>query len=293
MDPRREGEFLGESSAIQKWARKVLVSAVIAELNLASGHFAGFAAWRDLRAAKAELSGTFRLLVVSDGTSEAKLRRGERMPRPQMCSALVLSCFLVGDVFSGGYQSTVASISPEQAFLQRLVSAAEERPNHSVRYDPAYVRIPYPGGDVPANTGVCSDEIIRIYRAVGIDLQKEVHEDMEANFWKYPNHLRWRTLHTDTNIDHRRVPNLMVFFGRKGETLRISTLAIDYAPGDLITWDLGGGVPHIGMVVAKKSGQSNHYLIVHNIGQGPKMEDVLFQWKITGHYRYFGPQFAH
>jgi uncharacterized protein YijF (DUF1287 family) len=223
-----------------------------------------------------------------------KLTPGERMPRPQfLTAACVLSYFLVGDVFLSRCQSTVVSMSSEQAFLQRLASTAEDRPNHSVRYDPAYVRIPYPGGDVPASTGVCTDEIIRIYRALGIDLQKEVHEDMEANFWKYPNHSRWQTLHTDTNIDHRRVPNLMVFFGRKGETLRISTLAVDYGPGDLITWDLGGGVPHIGMVVAKKSPQSDHYLIVHNIGQGPKMEDVLFQWTITGHYRYFGPQLRH
>ena len=145
------------------------------------------------------------------------------MPRPQfLTAACVLSYFLVGDVFLSRCQSTVVSMSSEQAFLQRLASTAEDRPNHSVRYDPAYVRIPYPGGDVPASTGVCTDEIIRIYRALGIDLQKEVHEDMEANFWKYPNHSRWQTLHTDTNIDHRRVPNLMVFFGRKGETLRIS-----------------------------------------------------------------------
>ena len=155
------------------------------------------------------------------------------------------------------------------------------------------MRIPYPNGDVPPDTGVCTDEIIRIYRAVGVDLQKEVHEDMQANFWTYPNHLRWQLFHTDTNIDHRRVPNLMVFFGRKGEKLAITTNAADYAPGDLVTWDLGGNVPHIGMVVDRKSAGSDRYMIVHNIGAGPKMEDVLFHWKITGHYRYFGPALSH
>jgi uncharacterized protein len=184
------------------------------------------------------------------------------------------------------------SISLHRAFLQSLTAAALERTHHIVRYNPAYVRISYPGGDVPADTGVCTDEIIRIYRAVGIDLQKEVHEDMTADFWAYPNHVRWLLFHTDTNIDHRRVPNLMVFFARKGEVLPISTQAADYTPGDLVTWDLGGGLPHIGILVEKQS-SSGHYFVVHNIGQGPKMEDVLFNWKITGHYRYIGPQPPH
>jgi uncharacterized protein YijF (DUF1287 family) len=190
-------------------------------------------------------------------------------------------------------QTPPAASSPHLAFTHRLVAAAIERTSHFVRYNPAYVHIPYPGGDVPANSGVCTDEIIRIYRAVGIDLQKEVHEDMQANFWSYPHHLRWRLSHTDTNIDHRRVPNLMVFFGRKGETLPASANLADYSPGDLVTWNLGGNVPHVGMVVDKKSPLTGRYLIVHNIGQGPKMEDVLFQWKITGHYRYFGPDLSH
>ena len=179
------------------------------------------------------------------------------------------------------------------AFTQKLVAAAIERTHHAVRYDPAYVRIPYPHGDVPADTGVCTDEIIRIYRAVGVDLQKEVHEDMQANFASYANHFRWGLFHTDTNIDHRRVPNLMVFFSRKGERLETTTSRDGYLPGDLVTWDLGGNVPHIGMVVDRKSASSGNYLVVHNIGQGPKMEDALFAWKITGHYRYFGPPCAH
>src|SRR5262249_20763009 len=153
---------------------------------------------------------------------------------------------------------------------------AIERTHHTVRYDPAYVKIAYPNGDVPADTGVCTDEIIRSYRAVGVDLQKEVHEDMAANFAAYPRKWRWQLWGTDTNIDHRRVPNLMVFFSRKGEVLTTSTRAEDYSPGDLVTWDLGGNVPHIGIVVDAKSPQSGRYMIVHNIGQGPKMEDVLF-----------------
>ena len=177
-----------------------------------------------------------------------------------------------------------------QEFTKRLVAAAVERTHHSVRYVSAYVRIPYPGGDVPADTGVCTDEIIRSYRAVGVDLQKEVHEDMVENFAAYPNKRRWLLSHPDSNIDHRRVPNLMVFFTRKGESLPITSRAEDYAPGDLVTWDLGGAVPHIGIVVDQKSSSSGRYQVVHNIGEGPKLEDVLFNWKITGHYRYFGPK---
>jgi uncharacterized protein YijF (DUF1287 family) len=170
---------------------------------------------------------------------------------------------------------------------RKLVEAALERTNHTVRYDPKYVRISYPGGDVPADTGVCTDEIIRIYRAAGIDLQKEVHEDMAAHFDLYPR--KWWQVHRqpDTNIDHRRVPNLMVFFARKGQILPKSSNPADYAPGDLVTWDLGGGIDHIGMVVDRR-GPSGRYMVVHNIGRGPQMEDVLFDWRITGHYRYYG-----
>ena len=175
-----------------------------------------------------------------------------------------------------------------QEFTKRLVAAAIERTHHSVRYVSAYVRIRYPGGDVPADTGVCTDEIIRAYRAVRVDLQKEVHEDMVPNFGAYPNKRRWLLDHPDPNIDHRRVPNLMVFFQRKGESLPITAKAEDYAPGDLVTWDLGRGMPHIGIVVNQRSGWSGRYMVVHNIGEGPKMEDVLFNWKITGHYRYYG-----
>jgi uncharacterized protein YijF (DUF1287 family) len=211
-----------------------------------------------------------------------------RLPHLKALAAAAMLLFAMSLLAA---QTIPSSNSQQAAFTQKLVAAAIERTHHTVRYEPAYVRIPYPNGDVPADTGVCTDEIIRIYRAVGVDLQKEVHEDMQANFWGYPNHLRWQLFHTDTNIDHRRVPNLMVFFGRKGEKLAITTNAADFSPGDLVTYDLGGNVPHIGMVVDRKSA-AGRYMIVHNIGAGPKMEDVLFSWKITGHFRYFGSQLS-
>jgi hypothetical protein len=184
---------------------------------------------------------------------------------------------------------TATTPTSREEFTGRLVAAAIERTRHTVRYDSAYVGIPYPGGDVPADTGACTDEIIRSYRAVGVDLQKEVHEDMVQNFDAYPSKTKWHARRPDPSIDHRRVTNLMAFFERKGESLPVTKRAEDYAPGDLVTWDLGGNVPHIGIVVDQKSRWTGRYLVVHNIGEGPKLEDVLFDWKITGHYRYFGP----
>lgn len=169
-------------------------------------------------------------------------------------------------------------------FIKRLVAAADARAKVHVRYTGEYVKIAYPGGDVPADTGACTDEIIRIYRAVGIDLQKEVHEDMVAHLDRYPKHGR----HTDTNIDHRRVPNLMVFFARHGDSAGTGRMD-EYRPGDIVAWDLGGGVTHIGMVTDEKA-IFGRYKVLHNIGEGPKIEDVLFDWRIIGHYQYYGPQ---
>jgi uncharacterized protein len=171
--------------------------------------------------------------------------------------------------------------------MERLVAAAVAPSKVHVRYDAAYVRIPYPGGDVPADTGTCADEIIRIYRSVGVDLQKEVHDDMARNFAVYPR--KWNRTSPDANIDHRRVPNLITFFERNGEALPKSRNAKDYLPGDIVTWDLGGGLTHIGMVVDRKPLLFDRYEILHNIGRGPQIEDVLFDWKITGHFRYYGP----
>lgn len=173
--------------------------------------------------------------------------------------------------------------------LDRLSDAAVARTSQQVRYDPTYFVIDYPGGDVPAEVGVCTDEVIRSYRAVGVDLQRLVHEDMKENFALYPR--KWGLKKPDTNIDHRRVPNLMVFFERQGAARPVTDDARDYKPGDVVTWDLSGGLTHIGVVVAVPSeSDENRLQIVHNIGAGPKMEDVLFAWKITGHYRFDGPQ---
>lgn len=203
-------------------------------------------------------------------------------------SAVWIAWAVLGSVRAATGASNVELLA-RQDFLKRFAAAAIERTHHTVRYVPGYVKISYPGGDVPADTGVCTDEVIRAYRTVGVDLQKEVHEDMNQSFFAYPHPLRWFSWHPDKNIDHRRVPNLMVFFSRKGKSLAITNRAEDYGPGDLVTWDLAGAVPHIGMVVDQKAAAGGRYMIVHNVGQGPKMEDVLFAWKITGHYRYYGP----
>lgn len=167
---------------------------------------------------------------------------------------------------------------------QKLSNAAIELTKDRVVYDPAYFKIPYPNGDVPVGKGVCTDVVIRAYRKLGTDLQKEVHEDMKANFRLYPKN--WGMKTTDRNIDHRRVPNLMVFFGRKGTKKPMTKKAEDYLPGDIVCWDLNGRQTHIGLVVNRKSGDGKRYLIVHNIGGGQVVEDVLFDWKIIGHYTY-------
>jgi hypothetical protein len=186
-------------------------------------------------------------------------------------------------------QGSDGGSSAREEFLHKLVAAAIERTNHVVRYDPGYVGIAYPGGDVPPETGSCTDEVIRAYRALGVDLQKEVHEDMAANFALYPASATWKQRRPDKNIDHRRVPNLMAFFSRKGEVLPRTGNASDYQPGDLVTWDLGRGLTHIGIVVDRKAPYGGRFMVEHNIGSGPKIEDVLFEWKIIGHYRYSGP----
>ncbi len=166
--------------------------------------------------------------------------------------------------------------------LRQLVEAAIEQTKVTRSYDPSYVGIDYPGGDVPLETGVCSDVVVRAFRKAGIDLQKELHEDMRRAMSAYPT--RWGLSRPDSNIDHRRVLNLMTWFNRQGKSLPISNQRSDYLPGDLVTWDLGGGIDHIGIVTNL---WSENYLIVHNIGAGARAEDVLFRWKITGHYRYF------
>lgn len=166
-----------------------------------------------------------------------------------------------------------------------LVEAAKERLNHFVIYDGSYKFIPYPNGDVHKNKGVCTDVIIRSYRNLGIDLQKLVHEDMQKNFDKYPK--IWGLSKPDSNIDHRRVPNLETYFKRHGKTLPITKNPKDYKPGDLVTWRLDNNLPHIGIVsdVPSKD-DKNRYQIIHNIGLGPKQQDMLFDYKIKGHFRF-------
>lgn len=169
----------------------------------------------------------------------------------------------------------------------RLVKAATAQTAVTDRYDGGYVSIDYPMGDVPAHTGVCSDVIIRAYRALGVDLQVLVHKDMAAHFSAYPR--LWGLSRTDRNIDHRRVPNLQTFFKRAGAEKPVTTNAADYLPGDIVSWNLrrdGGSLPHIGIVTDKIASDGITRLIAHNIGSGVKVEDILFAYPITGHYRY-------
>ena len=166
----------------------------------------------------------------------------------------------------------------------KLSVAALELTKDNVIYDPSYYSIDYPNGDVPKAKGVCTDVIVRAYRKLGIDLQKKVHEDMQENFEIYPK--IWGLKKTDKNIDHRRVPNLMTFFSRKGIIKPISKNPKDYVSGDIVCWNLGGAITHIGIVVNKKSKDNKRNLIVHNIGAGQVVEDCLLRFKIIGHYRY-------
>lgn len=169
--------------------------------------------------------------------------------------------------------------------LQRVVAAGIEQTNYTKSYDPSYVKIAYPNGDVPRETGVCSDVIVRAFRAGGVDLQKDLHEDMTRAFAEYPQ--RWGLKQPDANIDHRRVPNLMTYFKRQGKALPMTQNNDDYKPGDTVAWDLGGGQMHIGIVTNLQATTNGRSLILHNIGAGARIEDVLFAWKIIGHYRYF------
>jgi len=192
-----------------------------------------------------------------------------------MHKRILISCLLL---FSTHY------LYSQKSFADKLSDAAIQLTFQTVEYDPSYYCIPYPNGDVPANKGVCTDVVIRAYRLLGIDLQKLVHEDMTLNFSKYPK--IWGLSQPDRNIDHRRVPNLMTFFTRKGQVKTISDNPKDYLPGDIVCWELATGVLHIGIVVNKRSGDGKRFLVVHNIGWGQVMEDCLFDYKIIGHYTF-------
>jgi uncharacterized protein YijF (DUF1287 family) len=171
----------------------------------------------------------------------------------------------------------------QSTFTDKFCQAAIALTSQHVSYDPTYFKIIYPNGDVPADKGVCTDVVVRAYRKIGVDLQQLVHEDMKVNFTRYPK--IWGLKTTDTNIDHRRVPNLMTYFSRHGSVLKISNEPAHYEPGDIVTWDLGRNTPHIGIVINRKSKDNARYLIVHNIGNGQEISDCLFTYKITGHYR--------
>ncbi len=172
----------------------------------------------------------------------------------------------------------------DETLSEQLVKAAKQRTQSFVVYNGSYRKIDYPMGDVPANIGVCTDVLIRAYRKLGIDLQELVHKDMKANFSKYPKN--WGLKRPDSNIDHRRVPNLETFFARFGQSLTISQNSKDYRPGDIVSWRLDNNLPHIGIVSDIKADDSDNYKIVHNIGAGPQLEDMLFDYTIVGHYRY-------
>ena len=165
--------------------------------------------------------------------------------------------------------------------------AALDRTKQNIEYNPAYFNIEYPNGDIPEGYGVCTDVVIRSYRKINIDLQKLIHEDIIAKYNDYPLRNIWNQNNADSNIDHRRVPNLEIFFSKYGESISISNNPNDYKPGDIVTWDLPGSSPwHIGIVSNKVSSISNNPLIIHNIGRGPKESDMIFNFPIRGHYRY-------
>jgi hypothetical protein len=173
------------------------------------------------------------------------------------------------------------AVQPEQ-----LVLAAREQLGVTLGYDPAYRQLGYPGGDVPLATGVCTDVVIRALRKQGLDLQQLVHEDMRAHFAAYPRN--WGLSRPDRNIDHRRVPNLMTYFSRRGFSLPPSGDPATYRAGDVVTWDLGNGLTHIG-ILSDRSSASGVPLVLHNIGRGVQEEDILFRFKVIGHYRLASP----
>jgi len=216
-----------------------------------------------------------------------------------LIAVTITAASLVISGCSGTSLSKLPSLSAEQHPAERpqlnditsqpirdVLASAHDQLKITTHYTQEYRVIPYPNGDMPPETGACTDVVIRAFRNAGVDLQKEVHDDMAANFSAYPQ--KWGLAHTDTNIDHRRVPNLQTFFTRKGKSTRISSNGEDYKPGDVVTWDLDGkGMTHIGLVSNDWNASEKRYLIIHNIGGGVAEEDRLFDWKITGHYRYF------
>lgn len=183
-------------------------------------------------------------------------------------------------------EDSITQLEKTGDFGTKLAASALKRTQAKVVYDPTYYKIDYPMGDIPANKGVCTDVVIRSYRAQKVDLQELVHEDMKWNFRQYPQ--IWSLQKPDTNIDHRRVPNLQRFFSRKGDSLPVTENATDYQPGDIVAWRLLDGATHMGVVVPGPGLKKDERWIVHNIGSGPSWEDCLFSYEVLGHYRYEG-----
>jgi uncharacterized protein len=174
-----------------------------------------------------------------------------------------------------------------EPWANKLVKAAEDQIGVTLIYDPSYRRLDYPRGDVPRLMGVCTDVVVRAYRdGLDLDLQKLVHDDMKKAFSAYPK--LWGLAATDTNIDHRRVPNLRTFFERQGAGLPVSADGADYKPGDIVSQVLPNGRPHIGIASWRMNDAGTAPLLIHNIGLGARAEDVLFALEITGHYRFSG-----
>lgn len=171
--------------------------------------------------------------------------------------------------------------------VEKMLDSAFKQVEITRSYDPSYVRIKYPNGDVPETTGVCADVIVRAFRAQGVDLQQALHEDMRRDFTQYPK--KWGMKRPDPNIDHRRVYNLMTFFERQGKALPVTQNPADYQPGDVVAWDLGNGQAHIG-IVTHLTTPDGRPLMAHNIAYGTNIEDALFFWPVIGHYRYFSNQ---
>lgn len=186
-------------------------------------------------------------------------------------------------LISASFILTSLRLVAQENVSNKLSQAAISITHDQVVYDPSYFSIPYPNGDVPADKGVCTDVVIRAYRKIGIDLQQKVHEDMKKNFALYPK--IWGLSKPDSNIDHRRVPNLMTYFSRFG---KVKPKASDFSAGDIVCWNLGGAITHIGILIDEKSSDGKRYLVVHNIGNGQVVEDMLFDFKIIGHYAYGG-----
>jgi len=172
------------------------------------------------------------------------------------------------------------SVTPQ---IKKVVDSAIEQTRQTVEYDPSYTKLEYPNGDVPLERGVCADVIVRAFRNAGVDLQKEVHEDMAKHFAAYP--AKWGARKPDSNIDHRRVPNLMTLFERWARSVPITRKPSDYNPGDVVAWELDNHLLHIGLVTDAIAGGTPNYLDVHNIRAGAKIEEVMMAWKIIGHYR--------